>query len=38
MPAQGAGGGMPSMQNLLAGLSSSGRPALSASVSRRSPA
>jgi hypothetical protein len=37
MPAQG-GGGMPSMQNLLAGLSSSGRPALSASVSRRSPA
>ena len=35
MPAQGGGS---ALQNLLAGLSSSGRPALSASVSRRSPA
>jgi hypothetical protein len=34
-PAQGGGS---ALQNLLAGLSSSGRPALSASVSRRSPA
>ena len=35
MPTQGGGS---ALQNLLAGLSSSGRPALSASVSRRSPA
>jgi len=40
MPAmpQGGGQGGSALQNLLAGLSSSGQPALSASVSRRSPA
>ena len=40
MPAapQGGAQGGSSLQNLLAGLSSSGQPALSASVSRRSPA
>jgi hypothetical protein len=37
MPQGGAQGGS-ALQNLLAGLSSSGQPALSASVSRRSPA
>jgi hypothetical protein len=38
MPPQGGGQGGSALQNLLAGLSSSGQPALSASVSRRSPA